>query len=423
MRILIQILIATLAVMTLPVVAATVTPGTSCKKAGLTKVSNGKKFTCIKLGKKLYWDNGKKLPSKATPTSSPTLTSPTSPTPTSSPTLTSPTSPTPTSSPTLISPSIPTPTSTYSGAIDLYGNPTSDEALKIDGLIEQAWARGKPATEYIKVRAHEKVKGSLWARDNEAIMPAITKILDGVGAPLTRNVDWFIWWDLSSLQPLLPNYCWAKDSKAFDPKSVGAGYCRPSTIFIFFDAYQQWYPKDGFLEKYPNDWDKYGISAVAAGEIAHFAQQLYGEKFGHEAHNFYPAWLREGPTVLYASMAYSKWANIPYSTVRNLALKHNGNPRCKNVLMTDLLMFNTSPNLCEYSGGFLAVEYLVAKTGDLAAPFRYLESKMKGNGKVCENPHSICRDSYEEVIREIYSKDVDAWHNEIQAYVRKWALE
>jgi hypothetical protein len=90
--------------------------------------------------------------------------------------------------------------------------------------------------------------------------------------------------------------------------------------------------------------------------------------------------------------------------------------------MTDLLMFNTSPSLCEYSGGFLAVEYLVAKQRDLLAPFRYLESKITGNGERCSNPDSICRSSYESVIREIYSKDVDGWHAELSAYVKKWAL-
>lgn len=38
--------------------ANAVTPGTSCTKAGATSTQNGKKFTCIKLGSKLYWDNG-----------------------------------------------------------------------------------------------------------------------------------------------------------------------------------------------------------------------------------------------------------------------------------------------------------------------------------------------------------------------------
>ncbi|NDA41663.1 MAG: hypothetical protein EBX85_03450, partial [Actinobacteria bacterium] len=38
-------------------IAATIT-GTSCSKAGITKTVSGKKYTCIKSGKKLVWDKG-----------------------------------------------------------------------------------------------------------------------------------------------------------------------------------------------------------------------------------------------------------------------------------------------------------------------------------------------------------------------------
>lgn len=64
--------------------AAKVTPGTVCKKAGTQERYNGKTYTCIKLGKKLYWDNGKR-----------TSTSPTSPSVQPSPSATTSASPTP----------------------------------------------------------------------------------------------------------------------------------------------------------------------------------------------------------------------------------------------------------------------------------------------------------------------------------------
>ena len=35
--------------------------GTKCKKVGITKTLDGKKFTCIKLGKNLFWNNGTKI--------------------------------------------------------------------------------------------------------------------------------------------------------------------------------------------------------------------------------------------------------------------------------------------------------------------------------------------------------------------------
>jgi len=360
--------------------AAEVIPGNECAKVGTTKTISDLKYFCVKTGTKLRWSKGVKM-------------------------------------------IVPKRISQPTGPRDIFGTATSEEALVVEKLVEIAWEKGKPATQFVTSTVSDRVKGSTWANDNAAMLPAITKILDGAGAPLSSNVDWYVWWDLESLQPKLPQYCWAKDTRFFDVKSVGAGYCRPSTIFVFFEAYQQWYPKEGFLEKYPNEWDKYGIAAVTAGEVAHFAQQTYGEKFGHQSFNFLPAWLREGPSILYSAMAYAKHMNIPYSTVRNLALQHFKSYKCGEVLLTDLLMFATSDRFCEYSGGFLASEYMVAKSGDILAPFRYLESKMPGNGEVCQSPDRICRPSYEAVIREIYSKDVDAWHAELQQYIIKWAYQ
>ncbi len=394
--------------------------GAKCTKLGTTAMHKGKMFTCLKKQSKLAWSKGSpiKLSASAIPSPNSVPTPSPIPVPTQDPTP----SPTPVPSQINTPTSSPSPTTVSAYPLDMFGNPTSEEARRIDELIDAAWEKGKPATQYLKISSHERVADSKWAKDNAAIMPAITRVLDGIGAPVTRDVEWFVWWDLDSLKSKLPENCWARDTRYFDPKAVGAGYCTPSTIFVFFDAYRQWYPTEGFLEKYPNEWDKYGISAVSAGEVAHFAQQLYGERFGHRMGTFLPAWLREGPTILYNSIAYSKLTGIPYSTVRNLAIKHNGNYRCKDVNMSDLLMHGTSPTLCEYVGGFLAVEYLVAKSGNLKEPFRYLESKIDDKGRICGPPNSVCRDIYEDVIREIYSKDIDAWHTELQKYVRKWSL-
>jgi hypothetical protein len=38
--------------------ATKITPGSSCNSAGQKAIYKGKSYTCIKLGKKLYWDNG-----------------------------------------------------------------------------------------------------------------------------------------------------------------------------------------------------------------------------------------------------------------------------------------------------------------------------------------------------------------------------
>ena len=52
--------------------AANPKAGATCSKAGLTQTYAGKKFTCIKSGKKLVWDKGALTNTSPIPKSSPT---------------------------------------------------------------------------------------------------------------------------------------------------------------------------------------------------------------------------------------------------------------------------------------------------------------------------------------------------------------
>ena len=48
-----------------PAHAVNITPGSPCKSAGQKVTFKGKSHTCIKLGKKLYWDNGVTIKGKS----------------------------------------------------------------------------------------------------------------------------------------------------------------------------------------------------------------------------------------------------------------------------------------------------------------------------------------------------------------------
>ncbi len=82
-----------LSLITAQLSVAAVKPGTKCSKAGATSTFNGKKYPCVKSGKKLVWNKGVALP-KPTPV--------TTPTPVSSPTPTQTVTPTPAATPTPI---------------------------------------------------------------------------------------------------------------------------------------------------------------------------------------------------------------------------------------------------------------------------------------------------------------------------------
>ena len=76
---------------------AAVKAGDTCKKVGTTATANGKKYTCVKNGKKLVWNKGVAI-AKPVPTVSPTPTP--SPTPSPTPEVTATPTPTPTPTPT-----------------------------------------------------------------------------------------------------------------------------------------------------------------------------------------------------------------------------------------------------------------------------------------------------------------------------------
>ena len=110
-------------VITLPSSAA-VKAGSACKKAGLTTIDSGRKYTCVKQGKKFVWNKGVVI--KAAPAKVPTPT----PTPSAAPTATPTSTPSPTPTP--------TPTPTFTPPV----RPTSfgDLLEKIDGVSYWAWA-------------------------------------------------------------------------------------------------------------------------------------------------------------------------------------------------------------------------------------------------------------------------------------------
>jgi hypothetical protein len=76
--------VLSLSLITAQLSVAAVTPGTKCSKVGATSTYNGKKYTCVKSGKKLVWNKGVTV-AKPVPVASATPTPLTTPTPTPTP--------------------------------------------------------------------------------------------------------------------------------------------------------------------------------------------------------------------------------------------------------------------------------------------------------------------------------------------------
>jgi hypothetical protein len=144
---------------------AAVKAGDVCKKAGSTATANGKKFTCVKSGKKLVWNKGVAV-AKPKPVQTPT------PVPTTTP------EPTPSPTPTVYVPPTPITTPTPAPIVEKAPTGFADLVENYRGIPEVVWNEAQ------KLSAAGNVKSSFTI----ALGPN-TKIQAGLGDPeelLTR---------------------------------------------------------------------------------------------------------------------------------------------------------------------------------------------------------------------------------------------
>lgn len=144
--------------------ALAVTPpksGSVCPKSGITQNFQGKKFTCIKSGKKLVWDKGVVI-KVAAPSLSPSPATSTVPSPSSAPSLNPSPTPLPTSAP---SPSnatnpTPSPSATPTPSIETFVPPTipnsfAELEIYVAGIPYGAWLKSKQVIESSKSKLSE----------------------------------------------------------------------------------------------------------------------------------------------------------------------------------------------------------------------------------------------------------------------------
>jgi cytochrome b involved in lipid metabolism len=112
--------------------------GTTCSKLNSTQVFQGKRFTCIKSGKKLVWNKGVAI--KSTPQPTATSSASSSATPSASVSESASTSPTPTPTPS----STPTPTATPTTKPTPSPTPTKDgytmDQVKANNSSASCWS-------------------------------------------------------------------------------------------------------------------------------------------------------------------------------------------------------------------------------------------------------------------------------------------
>ncbi len=367
---------------------AAVTAGSPCKKIASTTIAGGKKFTCIKVGKKLVWNKGVLQKASTKPT--------------------------------------PTPTTQK---LDF---PISPEIQKLDQLVQQAFSAAKPAEANIDIQVGpgkesaqiaEIAKESL---NSALLMASILKIK--LVTPLTvyiGNRDW--------LTPKMPAGTWCADPMIGVPGPAGGGFCGLSTRVIFLSV-------DGLMEndgkKISRDFtktpDRLFISFGFVHELLHAMQGEASMQYAQYKGNYNPYWLNEGGANFGAMMSQAYLYKIPFSQIRVYIATYSS---CvlsqKPTLIKDFIKNTGQPNVCgPYYDGYLWTEYLVASTGDFGAMVDLAKQNDKVGSELTYDPSKP--DEFEEKklalsMKYGYAIDFNTFITNAQAYsdaatlqLRKW---
>jgi len=299
--------------------------GASCSKAGAISIVSGKKFTCIKVGKKLVWDKGvlQKPVSKPTPQ--------------------------PSKSPTTL----------------IY--PTSSEILKIDQLVEKAFANAKPAQATIDFQVGPDAESAELAAIAKASLPSALVVATAMQIELKTPMTIYIgkrdW-----LAPKMPAGTWCSSPMGV-PGPASAGFCGLSTqtVFLSVDGYSE---NDGrkITRDYSKIEDRHLISMSFTHELIHVMQAEAAFQYAQSKGNYNPYWLSEGGANVGALIAQAHLYKIPYSQARIfIATYANCIGNFKASQIKDHIINTGQSNCGPYYEGFLWSEYLIASSGSISS--------------------------------------------------------
>ena len=280
---------------------AAVKAGDVCKKAGSTATANGKKFTCIKSGKKLVWNKGVAV-AKSKPVQTPTPTP--EPTPSPTPTVYVPPAPITTPTPTPIVEKAPT------GFADLVEN--------YRGIPEVAWNEAR------KLAGIGTLKSSFTIE----IGPN-TKIQQGLDDPRVYLEQasrlWSKFDQAQSTRVFIYNFqdlAWAQQKNLalggswFKPEDLAANCSSPSSCGAFGGSYRG--VGQIFFGVPIRDYFPFNLGFVRGAYVHEFSHVVQYSQFASQpALNGYatlPCWFSEGqPQVPGQSLGFTTLSDYKLS--------------------------------------------------------------------------------------------------------------
>lgn len=283
-------------------------PGTSCAKAGLTKINKGMQFTCLKKGKKLTWSQGKIYPSTSNSTS------------------------------------------------------PSKEALFVENQITEA----SKVIPMLSIPKHEvvvdpSIKDGPWLQATTYSIDPTIRLLKHLGFNFSQVPKLLIFRD----------FTWAKDKMTgscllWGENSAG-GTCQSDIVFSNLG----WFERRNYkTDKFNGIYDRMLISSNLPVGLLHVAQAEVFKESNNTNNpgrlNDIPAWISMGKMQFMKLASYSIVSGTKYSALRREYLVSVGNS-CKNISLKSLSDVGPYESSCDWINGMLATELLIAKSGDLSS--------------------------------------------------------
>lgn len=205
-----------------------------------------------------------------------------------------------------------------------------------------------------------ELAGTQWEKLSLDTAKATFEIHALLGQPVTAPYRVYVGWDKPWLESVVPlDVCGpiSEFSQAYACRASDVIYTR----YERFKAYSPTLMPTSNIAPVM----RFGATGLIGHELTHLVQEsLYPQR----AVRTYPSdgqWLVEGWAVMTQTMIAMRAYNLPYTTARDYALRLM-DAKCSDQKLKDLLApaWFTS---CVYLKGFLAMEYLMGKTGDMKA--------------------------------------------------------
>lgn len=262
----------------------------------------------------------------------------------------------------------------------LDSSPLSPQLKYLDQLINSI----RPevlASEYdmASVLVDPELKDSGWAKDSTSNLNTSLKLMRYFGYSPTHPVRVYVSSTPTFLNRYIPFNC---------DTSGGGGSCGGGIVFANIKWWNDmWKVDDETKSKYPDETNKLAFIANLPHEIGHVLHESVKYKSEAQNINLQPAWLREGSVDFFKMATYSIQNDIPYSTLRTQHLKYW--VHCKGVKLETLTDQGSYESGCEYTNGFVAVEYLLWKTQSLDSFFTFCKTPGTSQAEIFQNAFGL----------------------------------